>query len=283
MIADSIQIIFLFGIIGFLANWVAQARGFFTLHPSPPLQVGFLQLFGSFAIYLGLMLFIAPNLAYILISLSSPAPPSLGTLNIVQSIVLLATVFLLYVFNKSRGGALFGKIIKDSSAPGAAPAVWDAALGILTWILSFPIVAVVGQICDLFLYIVYEFENYEQVAVRYLKSNLDSPLQMAAALFMIVVMAPCIEEFLFRGLLQNWLKKHLGFKAGLLIASLLFASFHYSGSQGLGNLSLVASLFVFALFLGFLYERQKSLVASIALHMTFNFASSFRILFVPES
>ncbi|MBI3211827.1 MAG: CPBP family intramembrane metalloprotease [Simkania negevensis] len=51
--------------------------------------------------------------------------------------------------------------------------------------------------------------------------------------------------------------------------------FHLSSSQGVGNISL----FIFALYLGFLYEKQCSLFASIALHMTFNSISVIRILF----
>jgi len=283
MIADSAQIILFFGLIAGIANWIALRRGYFSYHKAAPLPVRFTQLLGCFAIYLGLMLFVAPFLAQILASMSSPNPPSLDVLNVLQIVILGATIFLMTAFSLSQGRAVFFKIIKNNDAPGASPIIWDIALGILTWILSFPLVAIVGQFCDLLLYLVYQFENYEQVAVRYLKNNIASPSQLAIALFMIVIIAPCIEEFLFRGCLQNWIKKWAGGKAAVLLSSICFALFHYSASQGLGNISLVASLFTFALFLGFIYERQKSLFASIALHMTFNFASSLRILFMPES
>jgi membrane protease YdiL (CAAX protease family) len=74
----------------------------------------------------------------------------------------------------------------------------------------------------------------------------------------------------------------LGTKAAILLTSLAFALFHYSGSQEIGNVSLIASLFTFALFLGFIYEKQSSLFASIGLHMTFNLASALRILLAAE-
>ena len=141
---------------------------------------------------------------------------------------------------------------------------------------------VVGQTADLLLYVLFGFEGYEQVAVQYLKMTLTSPLLLSVALFTVIITAPVIEEFLFRGFLQNYLKRYLGKKAAILSSSLCFALFHLAPSQGLGNISLAISLFIFACFLGFIYERQKSLFASIGLHMTFNLVSTLRILFIQE-
>jgi membrane protease YdiL (CAAX protease family) len=71
-------------------------------------------------------------------------------------------------------------------------------------------------------------------------------------------------------------------KKAIIFSALCFSLFHLAPSQGIGNISLVASLFLFALFLGFIYERQASLFASIGLHMTFNAVSTVRILFFPD-
>jgi membrane protease YdiL (CAAX protease family) len=67
----------------------------------------------------------------------------------------------------------------------------------------------------------------------------------------------------------------------IVFSSICFSAFHFSFSQGIGNISLLFSLFVFALFLGFIYERQGSLFASISLHMTLNIVSVARILLSP--
>src|SRR3989304_2390656 len=69
----------------------------------------------------------------------------------------------------------------------------------------------------------------------------------------------------------------------IFLAGLCFALFHLAPSQGLGNISLIVSLFAFSCYLGFIYEKRGSLFASIGLHMTFNAVSTFRILFFPES
>ena len=149
----------------------------------------------------------------------------------------------------------------------------------MTWVLAVPITVIVEQLADIVVYALFGLENYEQEAVRYLKAALNSPSRLTAALLLILGAAPLIEEFLFRGLLQTWVKKYLGVKAAILIASLAFALFHISPAHGVGNISLVPSLFTFSCFLGFIYERQQSLYASITLHMVFNCVTTLRILF----
>src|SRR4029077_13952502 len=98
----------------------------------------------------------------------------------------------------------------------------------------------IGQIFDLIIYLPFGVVNYEQVAVRYLKTTLASPSMLVIALILILLAAPVVEEFLFRGCLQTWFKQYLGPKAAILLAALCFAFFHLAPSQGIGNLSLIA-------------------------------------------
>lgn len=282
MIGESIEAILFFGVIGVFTNWFARARGFYQLHPSPSIPVHLKQVVGVFAIYLGMMLIVAPLIARMLISLASPSIPPVGMINTVQVLILVTVMASLILFCRSQGKEEMKKIWKNRAIPHCRPVYYDIGLGILTWLLSFPIVAAIGQLLDLIIYLVVGVETYEQVAVRYLKNTIASPSQLTIALLTILVVAPTIEEFLFRGCLQTYFKRHLGTKAAILMTSLCFALFHFSSSQGIGNISLIGSLFVFALFLGFIYERQSSLFASIGLHMTFNFASAMRILMIPE-
>ncbi len=171
-------------------------------------------------------------------------------------------------------------IWKDRTRPDAKPISYDLFLGALAWFLAFPAVAAIGQVCDLLIYWLFNVESYEQVAVRFLRMSLGSSYLLPVALLTILVLAPVIEEWLFRGFLQTWFKQHLGRKAAILLTSLAFALFHLSASQGMGNIPLATSLFLFACYLGFLYEKQGSLFAPIGLHMAFNAVSSLRIVFM---
>jgi len=70
------------------------------------------------------------------------------------------------------------------------------------------------------------------------------------------------EELLFRGLVQRDLMNALGWKNGLILASLIFAVMHLTWR------SIPELVFVFfaGLLLGYVYYKTKSLVAPIAMH-----------------
>jgi membrane protease YdiL (CAAX protease family) len=113
----------------------------------------------------------------------------------------------------------------------------------------------------------------EQIAVQFLKATFHSPLYFCIASLTVVILAPLLEELLFRGYLQSWLHYRVGHTLSLTITSLLFALFHYAPGQSLTNIPVIASLFVFALFLGRIYAIQGSLFAPIQLHALFNLTS----------
>lgn len=285
---EYVEVILMFSPISFFLLWMAYKRGYFVL-PYPPtptkLALPLKAVAIVFGIYLGTTIGVAAVLSAIIKEIYSlkqtPIPPIV--LSWLQ-IALFAIILLFFtLYSRTLEKSLIRKIWKNWSAPNAKPIAWDLTLGVITWGISFPLVIVVGQIADLLLAIFCGFETYEQVAVRYLKTTLASPEMLTIALVTILIAAPIIEEFLFRGILQTYFKRIMNVKWAIICSSLCFACFHYAPSQGIGNISLITSLFTFALFLGFIYERQSSLFASIGLHFCFNAMSAFRILFAAES
>ncbi len=287
LLSEIIHSMILFGVLALVINWIARSQGFFHLPPpqntrshqySPRLS----QVLSCFSIYLGYSLFFAPILSKIteyFFSFFFHHRPPLILFSWIQLITVSLTLLSLYAYSQSRDDYLLKKVLKDYSIDNPSSKTVDFIEGSMTWILGFPIAAFVGQACDLFIYLLAGIQSYEQVAVRYLKMTIDSPFMLSIALFTIIIAAPVTEEFIFRGMLQNWLKTKLGTKSAIITASACFALFHLSSSQGLGNISLALSLFSFACFLGFIYEKKGSLYASIGLHMTFNAVSTLRILF----
>jgi membrane protease YdiL (CAAX protease family) len=279
MLKEALESILLLGLIGVLTNAVAYHYGFFKhrffkipAYPRP--AVRFVHLISVFGIYLG-FLFVLPLFLFQL--LKNPSTNSLVTLQFVIVITLFATL-LFYIRTEGRGS-----LTAALKNPDSTSSRWtDFVLGALVWFVAFPWVAVVSQLCDFILAAFFNFQSYEQVAVRYLKENLQSTPQTAIALISIVILAPIVEEFLFRGTLQQYLKKFFSIKTSIVLTAAIFACFHFSSSQGLGNFSLIPSLFVFSCFLGYTYERQGSLFASIGLHLAFNCASSLQIIFFPD-
>ncbi len=281
---DFYQMIVLFGLLGFVLLWFAHKQGFFSLPPGrerPHNPVFLKTVLATFGIYLGMTMAVAPMVVALYRTFSGNNPPS-AFLGWLQLLMLVMIFLLFYLYSRAQNPRMFGWIWKDRTIPHPKPVGIDFLIGVLTWIISFPLVVVIGQIADMILYFFFHFEGYEQVAVRYLKTTLESPPMLAVAIFTILLAAPVIEEFLFRGCLQNYFKRYMPTRQAIALSALCFSLFHLSPSQGIGNISLVATLFCFALFLGFIYERQASLFASIGLHMTFNAVSTFRILFFPE-
>ncbi|MES2274012.1 MAG: type II CAAX endopeptidase family protein [Chlamydiota bacterium] len=157
----------------------------------------------------------------------------------------------------------------------------DVRFALFAWMISFPLVLFLSQLLELLVYHLFNVTKLpDQLAVHFLKSTFEHPLYLLLATASIIVLAPLIEETLFRGFLQTFIRQHLGRGQAIFITSVCFAFFHYSGDQGLGNIPIIGSLFVLSLFLGFLYERQNSLFAPIALHASFNAISVLNLYFL---
>lgn len=150
----------------------------------------------------------------------------------------------------------------------------------VTWLISYPVMILLGQGIGLLVsqYLGGHPEPLDQVAVKYLKTLINYPALFWGTIVAMVLVIPIAEEILFRGLLQNALKKYLSRYSSVVLASVLFALLHYSYDQGFTNWELLTSLFVFSCFLGLIYERQQTLWASISLHSLFNLISVLLII-----
>jgi membrane protease YdiL (CAAX protease family) len=88
-----------------------------------------------------------------------------------------------------------------------------------------------------------------------------------ATIFLVgTIVAPCCEEFLFRGFFYRTWKRYLGPLGAGFVASVLFAALH-------GSVPALAGLFVLACFLTVAYERTGTLLVPIGMHAAFNFTS----------
>lgn len=83
------------------------------------------------------------------------------------------------------------------------------------------------------------------------------------AIMTAVVMAPILEEYLFRGVIQSSLIARLGTARGIIVGAAIFGVIHFVPQQ-------VVYAFALGLVLGFVYYMSKSLVTVIALHFINN-------------
>lgn len=105
-------------------------------------------------------------------------------------------------------------------------------------------------------------EAHSQVAVQFLQAR--PPWYETAFLgFSTIVLAPVVEEMLFRGILYPSVKQ-AGFpRAALFATAFLFAAYH-------SNLMAFVPLYFLAIVLTLVYEATDNLLSAIALHAWFN-------------
>jgi membrane protease YdiL (CAAX protease family) len=157
--------------------------------------------------------------------------------------------------------------------------LYHLSFGFMTWLICYPLVMLIYQSISLFLVTFSGIPQVDQLAVDIMKGYLDTPYQFWAMAFIICTVVPVLEEILFRGFLQTQLKSMMGINYAIGMTSIIFALFHFVPSQGLYNIGIISALWILSLFLGFIYERQRSLLAPIGLHCAFNTISVMLIFY----
>ena len=280
---DHLEVFLLFFILALASSFIALILNFYLMPDASTEKanpVFFKHVFLGFLIYLCITLLIAPLYAkWIMNCLDRLLTPNQKQLSLISwvNITTIGSAFIsLTVFAFSMRRDSWIQIWKRNGSSYS----FDILLGFLGWFVALPVVVCINQLLEILVYLISNVMIIpEQVAVQFLKMTVGHPFYFFLALISVLFFAPAIEEFLFRGLLQNWSKRLLNRKIAIVFSALCFSLFHFSPAQKLGNIPIIGSLFVFACFLGFVYERQKSLLSSITLHATFNALSVFNLIF----
>lgn len=110
----------------------------------------------------------------------------------------------------------------------------------------------------------------EQQPVQALKASVSWDERIVFGI-LAILLAPVVEELLFRGILYPMLKRRGYPRLALWGTSLLFAVFH-------SNLPTLIPLTFLAIMLTFLYEETNTLFAPILTHSLFNAANFYWLL-----
>lgn len=267
----------LFGAIAGVILFLGKRMGFFRFSPLPwDVPIRIVHLIGAFAIY-----FLVATVATKFATLLMRKQMSMNYMTIASWLnfgISFAIAICLAIYLKSLPQAVRMGILRRSSQTHLISD--DVSNALYAWFLSFPLVLFLSKALELVVSELFHITQLpDQIAVKFLKSTFDNPLYFGMAVISIVIFAPLIEETLFRGFLQSYIRQHIGSKQAILVTSVCFALFHYAAGQGLGNIPIVIALFFLALFLGFLYEKQGSILAPMVLHGSFNAISVLNLYF----
>ncbi len=267
-----------FGILGVLLWKRAQKKGYFLLTGKEKVPVYFLEvllgyIFRFFSFYFVGTLFLflqnSANFSFLAFDFWF----HFFSLNL--TLLLLVSYFVF--FHKT----LFTKVIKKRDSTFLS----DIKGALFSFSMAYPLSLFFNGISQAILLIFFSSSSIEeQSIVQDLKTLAKDPTFLPLLLIGIntVFLAPLVEEFLFRGLLQNWINKWTQKDLSVLLTSLLFAFFHYQKGQQLGNIPILLSTFILSYFLGVLYEKKGSLLAPILLHAIFNLCSFLLVFVLPS-
>ena len=277
--SKPLDIILFFVFIIPLFHFIAYRLHFFQRNKESNLSIRF-PLIGAIC-YLILVYFLSPFLLFLLNTYPTFLPSFMQNhperlIGLLQILFAIFTSFFVVIFFFLQPKATFQGIWSTSFS--ALAILKDMGFGFLTYLLSFPLVAFVYEITQNLIIFFFHIPPKEQFVAHLFSLLKNASILFVITLIFITLIIPILEEIIFRGFLQTYLKSRLGFKKAWIGSSFLFASFHYHPSQGITNIPLIAALFTLSLYLGFIYEKRRSLFSPIALHMTFNSISVIRIV-----
>lgn len=270
--------------IGLFALGIAWRQGLFTPFQASAFPViRAIDVFKGFIFFIFVELLLIPafvNLAFELAGQNLERflllnPEAKGWLNLAIVLGGFLAVFAAYLELKTEQRQQLWQ-------QAALPWYYNVGIGVASWFVIYPLVLAFSQVLSIGVWYLFHHPFVEQVAVQYLRKTLEEPWLFGLSALAVTTLVPFTEEFLFRGLLQSWLKRkfhHAPLAIG--VSSIVFAFFHYSSIQGITNIELLSSLFILSCMLGFIYERQRSLWAPIGLHSFFNFMSLLMIYKEP--
>jgi len=141
-------------------------------------------------------------------------------------------------------------------------------VGLLTALIVMPVGWATAELSSRIITRLHQ-QPKQQVVVEVLESATD-PGQRAVFALAAIIMAPLIEETMFRGILYPFLKQQGYRRLAFWGTSLLFAAIHM-------DLPRFLPLFLLALVLTALYEWTDAMIAPITAHAAFN-AINFLLL-----
>lgn len=116
---------------------------------------------------------------------------------------------------------------------------------------------------------------FPDVAKQYAENITDLLVFSPTMILGVCVLAPVIEETIFRGVVMGLFSKFFGYIIGNIVQAALFGIYH-------GNLVQGIYAFILGLFIGFLLHISGSIFYTIAFHMGINFAGMFIDKIIPD-
>ncbi len=153
--------------------------------------------------------------------------------------------------------------MKDFNAKlNLAEAGWAAAIGVATQLLFLPV---------LYWVVVRVLSGDPDSTAEALGDRINNVGDGLLFIVAVVIVAPFVEEWFYRGMLLPTLSRRFGTVAGVVGSSVVFALVH-------GEVILLPGLFCFALILAWLTTKTGRIGPAVVAHMAFNATTVVQLL-----
>jgi membrane protease YdiL (CAAX protease family) len=106
-------------------------------------------------------------------------------------------------------------------------------------------------------------------------NNFINLCNVSGDIFLVVILAPLVEEFVFRGVFLRWLNSKFNVYIAILVTSLIFGLLHDFGG--------IISAIIFGVCMSILYIKTNDIFVPISVHIGNNFISEFLTYFKVEN
>lgn len=185
-----------------------------------------------------------------LAGVASPTGASLVAVQLLAQSIVLAGVFAWLAGRGRLSWRLLGSV-----PPAARHVAQGLAAGVAGLLLTSGVLLVAGLFVEL-----------EPVDQQLLTEALGGGVALGLAVVAAVVLAPLLEEVVFRGVLFQALGRRLGVLPAALLSGVLFAVVHLEVSAPAYQLALA----LLGTWFAYAFHRTRSLVVPIVAHATFN-------------
>ena len=134
------------------------------------------------------------------------------------------------------------------------------ALGLRPANWKYPVFGALGT---LFLSVAVSQIGIEPQGMKQVIDVVREPHELILSLLLLSVLAPVVEELVFRGLLYGWIAGRWGGTPALIVSSLAFAAAHTEPAH-------IILVFPLGLLFGWLRQRTDSLLPSLVAHIANN-------------
>ncbi|MCR5250472.1 MAG: HAD hydrolase-like protein [Lachnospiraceae bacterium] len=177
------------------------------------------------------------------------------------------TIILLYLIYRRREALHVLPLWRKKEVPRKLALIIVAGIS-LSAILNVVLTGLAERIVPM----IYGDEAAKKILER---AAYDKSVPLLAGILLYVILAPLLEELVFRGLLLARMRRVFSAKLCIVLTALFFGFYH-------GNILQGVYAFLMGLFLGHLAVKEDGLLAPLLFHMTANAFIFLASYFLPE-